>query len=143
MLEFKKWIISTLTNDATLQTLMGSVGNTNMMIYPVEADVQPEQFPSITYQDISNIALSVPRGMHIATIQFDIWSISNLYEAEQIYERLDQLFNYKDSTTQTITGKLWWIKETASRDLHTTTPNRRIWRKQVDYKYWHSRIDNT
>ncbi len=140
MLAFKSWLVATIVNDTQMQTLLNATSST-MPVYPTDADVQPEAFPSITYKDAGVSVLSRPQGMHVGIIQLDIWSTTSAIEAENIYERLAQLLNFKDSTTQTITGTLWWIRENGARDQHT--PSRRLWHKQVDLKYWMNNAGNT
>lgn len=133
MLKFKEWLVTTIKNDATMQGFLAD-GNGGYNIYPADIDIQPERFPAITYQDVGVAILSVPRGMHIGLVQLDIYSIKNAIEVENIYERLGVLLNFKDSTTQTVTGTLWWVREDSARDMHT--PKRRVWRKSVDLKIW-------
>lgn len=140
MINFKSWVVTTVQNDATLSTLLKD-GGSGINIFPVDVDIQPEQFPCIVYQDVSWSVLSVPQGMHVGGFQMDIYSIVNSQEVETIYTRLAQVFNFKDSTTQTLTGTLWWIREQHVRDMHDT--QRRIWRKVVDLKAWYSNSDFT
>lgn len=140
MLNFKNWIVNTTINDPTLKTyLMDSNGNMN--VFPIDADIQPEQFPCLIYQDGNVSVMSKPQGMHYGNFQIDIYSLLNQMEVENIYTRLAQLFNFKDSTTQTLTGTLWWIREQAVKDVHES--ERRMWRKTVNYKFWYSNADFT
>jgi hypothetical protein len=141
MLAFKEWLVTTLTTDSQLQTLLGAASAAAMPIYPTDVDIQPEAFPAITYGDVANIVLTVPRGMHIGVIQLNIWSQTSAFETESIYTRIQHLLNFKDSTTQTLAGTLWWARENAARDMHT--PSRRMWQKQMDIKYWTTTVDST
>ena len=140
MVDFKTYIVNTIKNDATMQSYL-SDGNGNINIFPVDVDIQPESFPCIIYQDAGISVISRPQGMHIGNFQMDIYSINNALEVETIYSRLAQLFNFKDSTTQSIpnSGILWWLREDMVRDTHDG--ERRIWRKMVSYKLWYSNAD--
>ncbi len=140
MIAFKQWLVTTLTNDTQMQTLLNATSST-MPIYPTDVDIQPEVFPAITYQDAGGTVLSTPRGMHVGLLQLDLWSTTNALEVENIYERLCQLLGFKDSTTQTFSGTLWWVRENSSRDFHT--PSRRLFRKSLDLKYWANNAGNT
>lgn len=141
MLDFKTYLVNTMINDATLRGLLGAPDASHVPVFPTDIDIQPEQFPSITYGDVANLAKVQPIGMHVGVIQLDVWSTLSAYQAESIYERLDFLFNFKDSTTQTITGILWWVREQNARDMHEAS--RRLFHKQIDYKYWANRANNT
>jgi|SRR6185312_14278506 len=132
MLSFKTWLVQTLTADSQLQTLLGASAST-MPIFPTDADITPEQFPCITYADISDVITWRPQGVHMGRIQLDLWSTTNALETETIYERLGQLLNFQDSTTQTVSGTLWWVRQDGARDFHT--PSRRLWHKSLDLKY--------
>jgi len=140
MIEFKKWFIATVNNDATMQGYLKDANN-NMNVFPSDVDIQPEQYPCIIYQDAGITVLSRPQGMHVGDFQVDIYSIKNSLEVENIHTRLAQLINFKDSTTQTITGTLWWIRENMVRDMHE--PGRRLWRKMVSLKLWYTNTDST
>ena len=140
MLAFKNWLVATIVNDTQMQTLLNATAST-MPVYPTDVDIQPEVFPANTYKDAGVTVLSRPQGMHVGIIQLDLWSTTSAIEVETIYERLGQLLNFKDSTTQSFSGALWWIRENGVRDQHT--PSRRLWNKQVDLKFWASKADNT
>jgi hypothetical protein len=139
MLNVKEWIVTKITHDATLSALLAGP-NGLINVFPMDIDIQPEQFPCITYADISMTVLSVPRGMHIGTIQLDIYSKQNAKEAEDIYTRLGEIFNFKDSFTETFNGTLWWFREERVTDLHQ--PNRRLWHKSIDFKVWANNTNN-
>lgn len=138
MIDFKAYIVTTLKNDATLQTYLRDANN-NMNIFPADVDLSPEQFPCIIYQDTGVSVRSKPQGMHVGQFQLSVFSINNAIETENIYERLSQLINFKDSTTQTIpnNGTLWWMREDNVRDV--PDPSRRIWQKIVTLKFWMSK----
>ena len=140
MLAFKEWLVNTLVNDPTLQSYLTDQ-NGHINVFPVDIDVQPEQFPCIIFQDAGIQVLSRPQGMHVGSIQLDIYSLNNSLEMEQIYDRVAQLLNFKDSTTESLTGTLWWIRENAVRDIHDS--ERRLWRKTVDFKIWYNTSTNT
>jgi len=142
MLQFKEWMVSTINADTTLQGYLKDTHG-NMSVYPVDVDVQPEQFPAITYMDVSDVILAVPQGTHVGRIQLDIWSITSALEVEQIYNQLGVVFNFQHSqvATQTISGTLWWVRQESAKDFHT--PARRIWRKSIDLKYWANNTTNT
>lgn len=138
MIAFKEWLINTLTADSQLQTLLNATSST-MPIFPVDADISPEQFPCITYMDAGTAIRTVPKGVRVGRIQLDVWSTSNALEVENIYERLGALLNFANAvstSTPAMSGILWWMREESARDLHT--PKRRLWRKSVDYKWWGS-----
>ena len=141
MINVKSWLITTLKNDVTLQGyLKDSAGNMN--IFPMDVDLQPEQFPCITYADAGLALLANPPGMHVGYLQLDFWSIKSALEMETIYERVGVLLNYKDQFTQTsFSGVLWRFREESSQDMHTST--RRLWRKNVTYKVWANNTGNT
>lgn len=135
MLNLYSWIVDTIKNDATIQTLMGVTSADDVSIYPSDIDISPENFPAITYTMVSGTILSKPQGMYIGRIQLDIWSSKNALEVENFHERLAELFNFKDSTTQTITDStLWWVREENIKDMHES--KRRVWRKAIDLKFW-------
>lgn len=139
MLQFKEWLVATINNDTVLQGyLKDSAGN--MSVYPVDVDRQPEQFPAVTYMDVSDVILAVPQGTHVGRLQLDIWSVTNALEVEQIADRLGVVLNFQHSSiaTQTVNGTLWWVRQESAKDFHT--PARRIWRKAWDLKYW---LNNT
>lgn len=142
MLDFKTYIVNTLINDPVLQTYLKDA-NGNMNVFPIDVDIQPEQFPCIVYQDASISELSIPRGMHVGSFQIDILSVHNELKVEMIYEQVAILLNFKDSTTQTIpnNGVLWWMREASVRDLHES--QRRLWRKIITYRVWFSKGNNT
>ena len=129
MLALKTWLVATITADATLQGYL-SDGSSHYNVYPMEVDVTPEQLPAITYADIGVTVTSVPKGMHIGSIQLDIWSKISALEVEQIYDPLQAVLNFQHSQTASISisGTLWWLRENGARDLHT--PSRRIWRSR-------------
>jgi len=139
MLKFKEYFVNRVLGDPTLKAMIqnGNVYN----VFPTDIDIQPESFPTITFKDAGFAVLSAPQGMHIGIFQVDIWSIKNALEVENIYTRLAQLFNFRDSLKDTLTGTLWWMRENGERDMHT--PGRRIWHKVVDFKVWYSAVDNT
>lgn len=138
MLDFKSYIVTTLKNDATLQTYLRDAA-LNMNIFPTDVDLSPEQFPCIVYQDAGVSVLSRPQGMHVGMFQLSIFSINSAIEVENIYERLSQLINFKDSTTQTIpnSGTLWWMREDNVRDAPDAA--RRMWQKIIVLKFWMSK----
>ena len=142
MLAVKTWLVSTITGDATLQSYL-SDGTGGYNVYPMDVDITPENLPAITYADIGITVTSVPKGMHIGSIQLDIWSKTSALELEQIYDRLQVVLNFQHSQTASvsISGTLWWLRENGARDLHT--PSRRIWRKSVDLKFWANKPDNS
>jgi hypothetical protein len=107
----------------------------------MDIDIQPEQFPCITYGVVGMTVLSVPRGMHIGTMSLSIWSKENSLECENIYTQLAKIFNFKDSTTETFNGTLWWFREERVNDMHQA--NRKIWHKVVDFKVWANNTDNS
>ncbi len=140
MLNVKSWLVNLIKTDTALQAyLKGKDGNVN--VFPRDVDLQPEQFPCITYSDAGVTLLSAPRGMHVGILQLDIWSTNSALEVENIYERLGQLLNYRDSTTQSLSGILWWFREERAMDMHT--PSRRLWHKVVDYKFWANNASNS
>jgi hypothetical protein len=140
MLDFKIYLVNKIKNDTTLQGYLTDA-NGNINIFPDDVDIQPEQFPCITYGDAGITVLSNPRGMHIGLMQLNIWSTLNDLEIEEIHERLGQIFNFKDSTTETISGTLWWVREESIRDM--SNPSRRLWRKICDLKFWANNLTNT
>ena len=142
MLQFKEWLVSTINADTTLQGFLKDA-NGNMNVFPVDVDLEPEQFPTITYADAGTTVLSIPKGLHVGIVQLDIWSTKDAYETEQIYDRLQAVLNFQHSSiaSQTISGTLWWMRENGARDLHT--PARRIWRKSMDIKVWTSKSDSS
>lgn len=142
MLAFKEWVVNTVINDTILQGYLRDT-NGNMNVFPVDVDINPENFPCLIYQDAGVSVLSRPQGMHVGTFQIDIYSLDNALETENIYTRLAQLFNFKDSTNETIGGILWWIRENNVRDTHETVNSRRIWRKICTYKFWFSNTDGS
>jgi len=141
MLDFKIWLVNRVTTDATIQSLLGASSASDVPFFPLDIDITPEDFPCITYSTITNTVWSRPQGIHEGTIQIDVWSKTNALEVENLYERLDYLLNFKDSTTQSITGTMWWIREQMERDMHDA--QRRVWHKSVDYRFWVSRTNNT
>jgi hypothetical protein len=138
MIGFKTWVVQTISTDSILQGYLLDQNN-NVNVFPVDIDLQPEQFPCIIYQDSAISVLSRPQGMHVGTFQLDIYSLLNALEVEQIYDRVAQLFNFQDSTTQTIDGTLWWIREQNVRDMHDS--ERKLWRKNIELKFWYSKTD--
>lgn len=142
MLVFKEYFVNTVLADPTMQGYLPTQGQSGKYnVFPQDVDIDPEQFPCLIYSDAGGTILSRPQGMRVGDFQVDIISINSALEVENIYVRLSQLFNFKDSTTQTFTGTLWWIRENMVRD--TPDSQRRIWRKMVNYKYWANNTDNT
>lgn len=143
MIDFKSWIITTLSADTTLQNLGIKDSNGNMNIFPVDVDISPEQFPAVIFQDVGVSILSRPQGMHVGRFQLSIMSIASAIQVENIYDRVAFLLNFKDSTSQVLPNgaTLWWIREDDVRDMHDST--RRMWRKTVTLKFWMSKSNNT
>lgn len=140
MLAIQNWMVSVMVNDPTLQTYLQD-SNNNMNVFPTDIDIQPEQFPCIIFQEAGIAVMSKPQGMHVGTMQLDIYSLLNSLETENVYLRVAQLFNFKDSTTQSISGTLWWIREASVKDVHES--DRRMWRKTISLKFWFNNVDNT
>ena|SRR5260221_506443 len=142
MLDLKTYIVNVLMADSVLQTYLKDQ-NGNMNIFPQDVDLQPEQFPCIIFMDSGLSVMSRPQGMHVGGFQLDILSTLDDLQVEQIYTRVAQLLNFKDSTTQTIpnNGILWWMREQNTRDFHET--GRRLWRKAIVLKIWISNADQS
>lgn len=140
MLAVQTWMVNVMVTDPTLQTYLKD-NNGNMNVFPTDVDLQPEQFPCIIFQETGIAVMSKPQGMHVGTMMLDIYSFNNSLEVENIYLRVAQIFNFKDSTTQSISGTLWWIREASVKDAHES--ERRLWKKSVNLKFWFNNVDNT
>ena len=139
MINFKEYFVSKVKNDTLLASyITDSSGNIN--IYPNSVDLLPERFPCITFLEVGTTVKSIPRGMYIGILQVDIWSNLNEMEIETIEGRLTQLFNYRDSTQDSLTGTLWWVRVNGERE--ETVSSRKLWKKSIDLKYWFSNPDN-
>lgn len=147
MINLRQWLVSMVTSDTTLQTLLRNNTASKAVTYsvfPIGTDIQPEAFPALTFMDAGITLLSVPKGMHVGNFQVDIFSIKNELEIETIYERLVQLINYQHSRITTSlfpNGTLYWIRETVVKDTISTGTSRRLWRKTINYKVWFTRSD--
>lgn len=140
MLNLKEWIFQVVTGDTTLKNILknnNTTAATTYNIYPLGADIAPESFPAITFQEVGVGLLMAPTGMRVGRIQLDIWSKANSMETETVYAQLSQLFNYQHSRIAATTfpnGTLYWIYEEMSHD--GIEANRRLWRKTITYKVW-------
>lgn len=138
MINFKTYFINRIIADPDLSAIIAN--GTIFNVFPSGVDIQPEQFPAITFADAGGTILSRPPGMHVNVLRVDIWSIINEVQVETMYGHLGRLFNYRDSIQDTTTGTLWWVREDGVRDL--SEPSRRIWHKVVDLKYWYNNPNN-
>lgn len=137
MIALETYIVNTIINDATMQGFLATPNQPGKYsVYPTDVDIEPENFPAITFQDVANIIRTSLAGFHIGILQLNFWSVNNAYEIEQMYEQVEKLFNLKDGLTssQTFNGILFWIRENDAKDLHS--PGRRLWHKIIDLKYW-------
>ncbi len=146
MINLKEWIVSVITTNTTLQNMLsiGNTGNPPYNVYPAGVDIQPENFPAITFQDAGLGLLNLPTGMHTGRFQLDVWSKLNQLEVDTIYTILARLVNYQHTriaTTVFPSGTLWWIKEEMATDTPET--GRRLWRKIISYHVWASNTDES
>ena len=140
MFDFEQWLYSIIASDSTLTALLTTSDSAvSLNVFPAGVDIQPENFPCITYQDAGTILDSVKR-MYTGKMQVDIWSKINMQEIMTIYTELATLIDFQHTRISPVSVPdstiLWWIREETTSDRPDTT--RRLWRKIVTFKYWAS-----
>jgi len=143
MFNLEQWLYGLITSDTLLKSLLASPNNTTPYnVYPSGVDIQPENFPAITFMDVGT-TLNSTTHMHIGRMRIYIWSKIDFEEVMTIYTELANIINFQHSriTTTPFNGTLWWIREDITLDKPDTT--RRIWNKMVSYKYWENTSTNT
>lgn len=96
MYEVMKLINDTLSNDTTLQGLLGGNSKSDVRIYPSNGVPLKEKFPCVTYfQNALGQDLSLDSSLEYPSIQVDVWSDIDIEETYEIYERVKKLLHKK------------------------------------------------
>lgn len=131
MLEVVEYIVNVLTNDSIIQGFVGT------RIFPSGVDITPEvkeNFPMITFFEVSEITRTVPLGVRESIYQIDIWSISSLLETDQIAERILTILNFTHFNTGFGTRVMRWARQDAGLDM--IEGDRRMWHKVLRFRSW-------
>lgn len=129
MIATKAKIVTILQSDTTLQTLLSSPSDKG--IYPSIANQKFENFPCITYLEISGGFRTVPDNAEDLTLEFHIYSKTSPKHIEDIYSRLNILLNYYRTTD---TPLIRWCKQVMAMDMQET--DRTLFHKVIRYQLW-------
>lgn len=137
MLQVLQYVITTLKNDATLQTYLGT---SPTRVFPQGVDTSPENMPCITVFNVSEVTHTNPRSEREGMIQVDIWvnkgtaSLSPQLLSETIYERVLTLMNFDQYQSGYGNSLLRWSREDFMLDQFES--DRRIYHKVIRWKWW-------
>jgi len=137
MLQILQYVITTLKNDATLQTYLGT---SPTRVFPQGVDISPENLPCITVFNVSEITHTTERNERDGTIQIDIWvnagtaTLSPQLLSETIAERVLILLNFAQYQSGYGNSLLRWSREDMMVDQFES--DRRIYHKVIRWKWW-------
>lgn len=120
-------IYAILKTDNTLKGYLGGTA-TDSKIYPSIAD-KFENFPCVTYTEITGSHRTVPANTQDINLQFTIFVRNDKQLLENIYTRINNLLNYYQDT-----NRLVYIKQTLSADQNET--DRQMYQKAIRYQIW-------
>jgi hypothetical protein len=132
MLELLEYLISILTNDATLNAI---VPVSQIFTGPVDV-VQESQtdinIPQISLWVVSEVSRSVPTRTRDSQIQIDIWSRNSQLEIETIYERIITLLNYNSGAEGS--AYMFWMRLGGTNDMYES--DKRLWHRPMTIRVW-------
>lgn len=132
MLEILQWIITQMTADTTLTTMVPAA---NIFTGPVDVliESQPElHMPMIVLSTVSEMQRTVPQGARDTIIQMDLWSRTSQMEIEQIYEEILSLLSFQIANQGQ--AHIFWDRLGGATDMFEE--DRRIWHRAVSFTFW-------
>lgn len=135
MLEIFQKLVSVLTADATLTTIV-PVNRFFTGPPDITQELQSETSPPIVVLfQVSEAVRTVPVNARDTVVQLDIWSRNSQLELENIYERILTLLNYL-SADQSTAHIFWQVLRGAVDQFES---DRRIWHRSCTFTIWSSK----
>lgn len=132
MLEILQYIISILTADATLTSIIPA---TQIFTGPVDVATEAQSqllLPQINIHCVSESVRTVPINCRDTIIQIDIWSRNDMLEVINVYERILTLLDYNIANEGS--AHIFWERLDGSHDQYES--DRRIWHRSLSFKAW-------